>query len=87
MLSNSANYFFKANTSAGSNEGECYVVNRLSRLQEDVCSELIVINNIRCVIGLIANDEIIDKSSLRLDITEVRIDDVSEVRSCQLIAL
>ena len=30
MLSNSANYFFKANTSAGSNEGECYVVNRLS---------------------------------------------------------
>ena len=81
MLSNSANYFFKANTSAGSNEGECYVVNRLSRLQEDVCPKLIIIDDVRSVVRAITNNHVSIKSSLRLDVTEIRFNDVLEVSS------
>ena len=82
---NSTDHFFKVYTSSGGDEGQSYVVNGLRRLQEDVCAELIVVDNIRSVVGAIANNQEPVESSLRLKITEIWIDDVSEVCSCQFI--
>ena len=45
LISNSTSYFLEADARAGGNECEGDVVDRLRRLQEDVCSEFIVIND------------------------------------------
>ena len=57
----------------------------LAGLQEDVCSELIIINNIWSVVGGITNNQESVETSLRLDIAEIWFDDVSEVCSCDII--
>ena len=85
MLSNSTSYFFKTDSSSGCNEGKCYVVDRLSRLQEDVCSKLIIINNVRSIIRGIADNRESIKTSLCLNIAKIWFNNISKVCSRQLI--
>ena len=75
----------EVNPSSSSNERQSDVVDRFGGLQEDVSAELIVINDVRGVVSLIANDEIIVNTSLGLNITQIWFNDVDEVRSGDLI--
>ena len=61
------------------NERQGDEVDRLGWFQEDVIAELIVINDIRCVVCLVTNYEEVIETSLRLNVTEVRFNDVHEI--------
>ena len=57
----------------------------LVELQEDVGSELIVVNDVRGVIFVITLDDEVVKTSLSLNVTEIRFNSVDEVGSRSLI--
>src|SRR6056300_77944 len=83
--SNSTNNFFKADTRAGGNEGQTDEVNRSVRFDVNVSNEFIVINDRSSVVCLIANNDEVCNTSLRLNIAEERFYDVDEVQSCDFV--
>ena len=79
--SNSTSDFLKADSGASSNESQADEVDGLGWLQEDICPEFIIINNIGGVVSLVTNDEEVIQSSFRLYVAKIRFHNVDKVET------
>ena len=83
--SEECNRLIKGYTSLGSNEVQGDEVDASSRLDVDVCNELVAVNDLRSVIGFITYNQEVIHASLGLDVSQERIDIVLKEGSSDII--